>query len=148
MRAACPECGCALSEETSCQEIFESFLALEFSSPAYGEVHMLTVACFMTQHGRYSDAALAWISENLRAHLQEGLTPAQIRQQIAQNPAQARRDWRITRAPDEARQAHIAWSMSIGDVALNYQDAASYRAQIRQWAATVLADMQPLLANR
>jgi hypothetical protein len=35
---------------------------------------MLTVACFMIQHGRYSDEALAWIAQKLCANLNDTLT--------------------------------------------------------------------------
>jgi hypothetical protein len=73
MPNTCSECGAVLQDESSCQEIFDSFLALEFEDPAYGEVHFLTVACFMIQHQRYSDEALAWIAQSLRAYLEEGV---------------------------------------------------------------------------
>lgn len=49
----------------TCQDMFDEFLALEFSYPAYGKIHMLTVACFMIQHHRYSNPALFWIQEKL-----------------------------------------------------------------------------------
>jgi hypothetical protein len=62
MPARCAECGAVLPEGETCQTIFESFMALEFSDLAYGEVHFLTVACYMIQHGRYGDEVLAWAS--------------------------------------------------------------------------------------
>ena len=63
MAGACAECGAIIDQEESCQEIFDRFLVLEFSDPEYGAVHFLTVACFMIQHRRYSDAALGWIAQ-------------------------------------------------------------------------------------
>lgn len=57
----CPECGATWLEDSTCQSVFDEFLVLEYSDPAYGEVHFLTVVCFMIQHGRYSDEALVWI---------------------------------------------------------------------------------------
>jgi hypothetical protein len=49
MPHCCPECGSRLNDGITCQSILESFLALEFSDPAYGAVHFLTASCFMIQ---------------------------------------------------------------------------------------------------
>jgi hypothetical protein len=38
MLARCAECGTELREGTACHTIFESFMALEFSDPAYAMV--------------------------------------------------------------------------------------------------------------
>lgn len=97
MAHTCPECGAILSESVTCQALFESFLASEFSDPGYGEVHMLTVACFWIQHGRYSDEGLAWIESKLRAYLEEGVGVAEIRRRAAQETDQSKRAWRVTR---------------------------------------------------
>jgi hypothetical protein len=35
--------------------------------------------------------------------------------------------------------------MTIADVALNYQDAASYRALVEEWARVTVQEMQPLI---
>src|SRR5512138_3523416 len=87
----CPECGALLADGSSCQALFESLLALEFTDPGYGQVHMLTVACFMIQHGRYSDEALTWIEKNLRAFLEEGQPAQQIRRQAQKETRQDNR---------------------------------------------------------
>ena len=55
MTKICPLCGAKWKNSLTCQEMFDEFLALEFSDAAYGKVHLLTVTCFMTQHQRYSD---------------------------------------------------------------------------------------------
>jgi len=143
MQPTCPECGGLLGPDSNCQEIFESFLTLEFSEPAYGEVHMLTVACYMIQHGRYSAAALHWIAERLREHLHTGLPVSQIRRQSAPDAQQARRSWHVLRGPADPPPPAIDWSIHISDVAAHFKDAASYRELIRKWAETTLAEMQP-----
>ncbi len=141
----CPECGAALTGYADCQAIFESFLELEFTDPDYGQVHMLTVACFMIQHGRYGDEALKWIERQLRAYLEEGLPVEQIRKQGARQTGQAERTWKVTRQPEAPLLPKIAWSMTIADVAANYRDAGSYCELVRQWARVTLREMQPLL---
>ncbi len=141
----CPECGALLPKDTTCQAIFDQFLVLEFTDPGYGEVHMLTVACFMIQHGRYSDEALIWIEQQLRANLDEGIPAGQIRRQAAKEANQSRRTWKVTRRPDAPPQAKIGWSVTIADVAANYHDANSYRQWVKRWARATLMDMQPLV---
>ncbi len=96
----CAECGAVLANEDSCQAIFDALLVLEFSNPAYGEVHFLTVACFMIQHGRYSDEGLAWIGKTLRRYLEEGLTGEEVQRIAAEDTGSDQRRWKVTRAPD------------------------------------------------
>lgn len=141
----CPECGASLSQDSSCQSIFESFLVLEFTHPGYGEVHLLTVACYMIQHSQYSDEALAWIEQKLHEFLEDGISARQIRQVAAKEAAQAKRTWKVNRQPDARRLPKIAWSMTIAEVASSYQDAESYCELVKKWARTTLKEMRPLL---
>jgi len=144
MTANCPDCGALLEQGTDCQSIFDTFLVLEFSDPGYGEVHMLTVACFMIQHGRYSDEALVWIEQKLHAYLQEGLAPETIRRQASNQASQGARNWKVTRQPGAKSLPKIPWSMTIADIASQYQDATSYRDLVTQWARITLQEMKPL----
>lgn len=148
MAGSCPECGAVYDDQvTSCQDIFDQFLVLEFTDPAYGAVHFLTVACFMVQHGRYSDAGMAWIEQKLRKHLEEGMPVAEIRQEASGEADQSRRGWKVTRPPDARPLPKVAWSMTIADVARNYHNAEEYQEQIKQWARVTLAEMRPFLAK-
>lgn len=137
MSDRCAECGAVLAERSSCQTIFEEFLSLEYTNPAYGQVHFLTVACFMIQHGRYSDAALTWIQSMLRAALDEQLT--------AQGMDDATRSWKVTRQADARPLPHVAWSTTIADVAQRMQDPEKYCDQVKQWAQATLQQMAALL---
>ncbi len=144
----CPDCGAIFTEGLTCESVFDQFLVLEFSNPAYGAVHMLTVACFMIQHGRYSPQGLAWIAGALRDHLELGISSQEIRSEAVKTVDPAIRDWKVTRRPGDPPQAKVAWSMSILDVALNYEDAASYCEWVKRWARITLDEMQPLLSSR
>jgi hypothetical protein len=146
MSAPCPDCGAVFDQDDTCQSVFDSLLVLEFTDPAYGEVHMLTVACFMIQHRRYSDEALVWIEQQLRAHLERDVPVGQIRKHAAQEARQDKRAWKVTRRPGEKPLPPIAWSMTIADVAQGYQDAASYRDLVKQWAKATLKEMRPYLS--
>ena len=147
MPDTCPECGARLSGNASCQAIFEDFLVLEFTDPGYGAVHMLTVACFTIQHGRYSDEALVWIEGKLREYLEEGSSTEQIRRQAGKEADQQARTWKVTRQPDAPRLPKIAWSMTIADVASRAQDAKSYCEQVELWARVTLHEMKPWLST-
>jgi Family of unknown function (DUF5946) len=145
MSDRCAECRAVLAEESSCQTIFDEFLSLEYTNPAYGQVHFLTVACFMIQHGRYSDAALTWMQSMLRAALDEQLTAQQLRQRAAQGMDDATRSWKVTRQADARPLPHVAWSTTIADVAQSMQDPEKYCDQVKQWAQATLQQMAALL---
>jgi hypothetical protein len=70
----CPECCAMLTGDSSCQSIFESLLAFEYTKPDYGEVHLFSVACYMIQHLRYSDKAFEWIAGLLQDYLDDEST--------------------------------------------------------------------------
>lgn len=151
MTKPCPECGAPQRDDRDCQTIFDEFLVLEFTDAAFGEVHFLTVACFMVQHGRYSDAGLAWIEQKLRENLEQDISQFQIRAEAAQAVGQDQRDWKVTRRPGDAPLLPIAWSMTIQDVEAGYldpdgmPDAHRYRELIRQWGRVTVEEMQPWL---
>ena len=147
MSNRCPECGATYHDETTCQDVYDAFLVLEFSDPAFGAVHFLTVACFMVQHGRYSDEGLRWIERQLRAHLEEQVPVEEIRRRAQREADQARRSWKVTRQPDDPPPPNIAWSMTIADVAAGCLDehgqpeARRYRQLIHRWGTTTLKEM-------
>jgi hypothetical protein len=141
MSKICPECGAVLSEEDTCQSIFESFLVLEFTDPGYGEVHFLTVACYMIQHGRYSDAGLVWIQGMLRAYLEGEMTNDQLRQLARKDTDNRDRTWKVNRAANAAPLPKIDWTMTIADVAEHYADPQSYQQAVRDWGRATLKQM-------
>ena len=142
----CPLCGAAWSDDRdTCETVFNAFLALEFSDPDYGRVHMLTVACYMIQHQQYSDEALPWIERQLRAYLQGEINIAEIRAQAGREVQQEKRTWKMRRQPGDRRLPAVKWSMNIMDVARGYENAESYNRLITEWARHTVAEMQPLL---
>ncbi len=122
--------------------MFDEFLALEFSDPAYGKVHMLTVACFMIQHQRYSDRALIWMKEKLDAVLNKGVPPERIRLQMASDVDQTTRGWKIERQPDEREVPKVEWSVTIADVYQYKDNPINYCTWVKRWARATLKEMR------
>jgi hypothetical protein len=83
----------------------------------------------------------------LKDTLEKGIPPEEIRRQSVEETDQRRRNWKVTRRPGDQPQAKTSWSMTIVDVARNYQDAGSYRALVERWARTTLREMKPLLST-
>jgi hypothetical protein len=120
---------------------------LEFTDPAFGAVHMLTVACFMIQHRCYSDEGLVWIAQKLRDTLERGVTPDEIRRQSGIETGHGTRTWKVNRQPGERVLPKIQWSMTIADVASNYQNAATYCELVKEWANKTAREMKPWLPD-
>jgi hypothetical protein len=141
----CAKCGAVLAEGQTCQAIFDEFMALEFTDPGYGRVHFLTVACYMIQHGGYSDEAYVWMQSALRSYLEEGYTAEMVRRNAARGPGRTKG---IRRPAEAAPLPKVPWSMTIADVAARMQDAESYCKLIEQWGRTTLQEMGPLVMKK
>ncbi len=141
----CPECGAEWPEGQTCQAIFDEFLVWEFQDPEYGAVHFLTVAVFMTQHGRYTDEAQAWIQGKLRASLDEGQSTEQIRRTAYHETNQAKRTWKVVREASDPPAKRLAWDMTIVDVAREHEQSgyepARYREAVMDWARKTLRQL-------
>jgi hypothetical protein len=140
MEEYCPICGASPVDGKSCEDIFNEFLVLEFTDPDYGTVHMITVAAYMVQHGRYSDEGLVWIKEQLRRHL-EGVSFQEIRREASSQVSNSSRGWKVTRPTDAPPLPKVNWSMTIADVAKENHDAESYCRSIRKWGKVTLDEM-------
>ena len=149
MTTHCAECGVSLLDEKTCQSIFDECLMLEYLHPeAFGRVHMLLVACFMIQHERYSDEALIWIEEQLRAHLEQGVSVQHIRRRTSQEAKSGTRTWKITRPEGAAALPKVAWSVTIADIVPALQDAEHYCQEVERWARATLREMPQLTSGR
>ena len=137
MMTRCAECGAVWADDRTCETVYQAFLALEFSDPGYGAVHFLTVATFMLQHGRYSEAALDWVVPAMRAYL-AGETDVPELRRGARSLTQGVRDWKVTRQPGEFRQRAVAWDHILADVAPHAASAAAYCAAVTLWASRAL----------
>ena len=142
----CPECGAVWPRDQTCQSLYDEFLTWEFQDPEYGAVHFLTVATFMTEHGRYTDEAQAWIKQKLRENLEENTPVEQIRRAANRETNQANRTWKVVRSPDAPPPARVAWEMTIVDVARRHDasglDAGAYREAVMDWARTTLRQLE------
>ncbi|WP_079911491.1 DUF5946 family protein [Paenibacillus sp. 32352] len=143
--STCTVCGAVLLEGKTCETIFNEFMAFEFMDPGYGRVHFLTVACYMVQHERYSDAAYVWIQSALRNYLEKAYTIEWILQDAAQGPGSTKD---ILRNQADPTLPKVEWTMTIADVAAQMDDAESYCQLIERWAHITLKEMGPLILNK
>ncbi|BAI62953.1 conserved hypothetical protein [Methanocella paludicola SANAE] len=133
MPDVCPECGAA-----GCREKFESMLALEFEDPeVFGAVHHITVICFNLQHpSAFSEEALAWMRSTLRAIVEEGLTPAELRER-----SKKQFNGRVSVLSKEQKAPQkVSWSMTVMDVRTDGPE--TYAEDVRAWARAILKDTE------
>lgn len=135
----CPECGAVWSEGKSCEELFHICLGLEFSDPAYGAVHNLTVPAYYLQHPSLL-ARRGWeeMCRTLSAFVLEGVSVGQMRQRAKATLDSGQRNFSF-RKGELVDLTGIVWSATIVDIRLDEPEI--YRADIRRWAQAVLADL-------
>jgi hypothetical protein len=146
MTVHCPLCGAQYPGDERCEDRFNRFLALELEDPAYGVVHHLTVPAYLLQHNAYSRAGWLLSRDLLARFVREEFDPAIARRLHRQDVDSGNRDWSVTRGPKPEWIDEITWTRTIADVRAD--DPGDYRAGIRAWAESVLADTETIVADR
>lgn len=142
---ACPECGAAWKDGNSCEGFFHACLALEFSDPAYGAVHNLTVPAYYLQHpSLLSRPGWEEIYRTLSGFLVDGVSVGQMRRRATATLDSGRREFSLRKGPPMDLNG-IAWTHTIAAVRLDSGEV--YRSDVRHWAQAVLADLKTLHSN-
>lgn len=128
----CPQCGAACPADQ----------VREFEQPAYFAVHQFSVPCYLLQHNGYSRVGWLW-ARPLLAQFVAGFPPAEARQQQRGTVDSGRRSWSFTKGEKLPGVDAITWTRTIADVRTD--TAEHYRADVRAWASSILADTEPLL---
>lgn len=141
----CPACGAAWPEGQSCEDAFHACLALEFSDPAYGAVHNLTVPAYYLQHpSLLSRQGWEEMHRTLTGFLVEGVSVGRMRRRSNETLDSGRRDFSLRKgAPMEL--AGVRWTHTIAAVCLD--NAEAYRSDVRRWAQAVLTDLKTVHSN-
>ncbi|HWQ20563.1 MAG TPA: DUF5946 family protein [Methanotrichaceae archaeon] len=136
---ACPECGASAIHGKTCHEKFEEILALEYGSPAiFGAVHHITVICYNLQHpDSFTEEALAWMQSSLRSIIEEGLTPAELRERAGKKFKGSASVKRHTSQAETDRRTQ--WSLTVLDIRTD--DPQKYIEDITAWARSMLNDL-------
>ncbi len=141
MTTKCPECGAELAPGKDCEDFFNLCLAHEYENPvSYGRVHHLTVACYMLQHNAYSREGWLAARDLVAQSLQHGMTPAELLKEKRSSVDSGSRKWSITRGKKIPGFDRIVWTRTIAAVRLD--DPETYCADVKLWAASVLADTE------
>lgn len=141
MEDHCPHCGAVLVSENSCEDLFNTFLALEFSNSEYGKVHLLTVACYMIQHQQYSDEGLIWIYRQLTRYLNESVPTEYIRREAGWETNNRQRTWQVGRKPGAAALPEIRWEITIQAIPPYAGDPEQYCQAVTNWARATVNQM-------
>jgi hypothetical protein len=138
---ACPECG---ARAGACESRFNEFLALEFTDPAYGAMHYLTVAAYMRQHSsKLTREEWLYERELLNEFLVNNLPPAKMRGLRRNAMDSGKRVFKIASHSGEPVIPKTGWTKTVMDV--NPASAESYCRDVRSWATAVLADTQRIV---
>ena len=110
---------------------------------AYGAVHNLTVATFMIQHSsRMSREGWLYERELLREFVVEKKSPSLIRQQIKDSVDSGKRTFKFKSKDGKPVINRTLWTKTILDV--NPENAEVYCQEIRDWAKSVLEDVDAI----
>jgi hypothetical protein len=137
--AACPECGAPLVGGLSCWEQLGAILAWEWQDPELQGVHFLTVASYNLQHpAQFTAEALAGLREQFIAHLDHGVSVAEIRRRIGRSATGATRVLK----PEAERQPVLKrWPMTIADVYIPDQPGGA-AGRVKAWAASIRQELR------
>ncbi len=139
--ANCPECGAA---ENSCGSRLNELLVLEFTDPAYGSVHNLTVATFMLQHSsRLSREGWLYERRLLGESLLEKKSPDLIRRQNRDLVDSGKRTFKIKSKDGLPVINKTCWTKTILDV--RAENPEVYVEDVTAWAKAVLKDAEALV---
>jgi len=132
----CPECG---APDSLCQSRFDEFLVLEFTDPAYGAVHHLTVATYMLQHSsKLTREGLLQERELLREFLVENKPPAYIRKQNKDLVDSGKRTFKFKSKDEKPVISKSTWKKTILDI--RAENADEYCEDITNWARASLEE--------
>jgi hypothetical protein len=144
MMQKCTQCGAELRSTETCQQRFDLCMALEFENPtAFETVHHLAVACYMLQHNAYSRNAWLEARSMIVKFMQEGITPAEMRERYQARFDSRHRKWSITKGVKLCGFDEVIWTRSIVDIRLDNPEV--YCADVKLWAASVLTDTEIIL---
>lgn len=140
----CPECGAAWLDGQSCTDHFHQMLAWEFSDPAAGVVHHLTVLCYYLQHPSLLSAEGRKAMQQLLADFVENaVAPQEMRRRIQQQMGQDKRQWELKGA--SSYEPPITWTQHIQDATRSGLE--NYAEHVREWASAVHQDLQTYKAT-
>ncbi len=134
----CPECGGA---DGACEAHYNECLVKEFSDPAYGIVHHLTVATYMLQHSSKLTKE-GWLFERglLHEFLIDKKPPSYIRKQNRDVVDSSKRTFKIKDKNGSPKIGPVVWTKTI--LYVRMEDAEIYCADVEAWAMSVLGEAE------
>lgn len=141
--AQCPECGAVWTQEgDTCTDHFHVLLAWELEHQLY-DAHHLLVLCFHLQHpSLYSPQTLLSAKQMLVDFCERGVSPQQMREQIANTVDSGVRQHKIKGTPESfGKYDHpITWTMHVSDI--TRAGIERYYESVYRWADSVLESLR------
>ncbi len=137
--STCTQCGAHAQYGKTCREKYEEILALEYENPAiFGAVHHITVLCYNLQHpDSFTAEAISWMQSSLRAIIEEGLSPMELRKRAGKEfkgNVKVLRQIAYTETTETPRK--IRWPITVMDIRTNEPEI--YIEDVKAWAKSIL----------
>ena len=140
----CQDCGAEWLTGLTCQQKYYECLAAEFSDPAFGQVHHLTVPAYHLQHpGGYSGQGMLSFQNVLSQFLIGNISPETIRKEQQYHLDNKNRNWTFFGSKPSAFTSQQIWTKSI--LSVRMEDASLYCSDITAWANSILDESKTLL---
>jgi hypothetical protein len=97
----------------------------------------------MLQHNAYSRQGSLEAREMLAQAVRHDIPPAALRKRNDRRFDSGHRQWKLMQGPSIPDVEAITWTRTIADV--RPDTAETYRSDAKRWAASVLADTEPLM---
>ena len=138
----CPECGTDWSAGLTCTRHFHQMGAWELDNQLYAVHHLMVLSYHLQHPSLYSPQTLNDAKQMLAQFLEGGVTPQQMRQRIARAADSSVRAHKITGTPDShGEYPHaVMWTMTAADVTAG--GVENFYANVREWAASILASLR------
>lgn len=142
MQNICHECQAICTDHQTCLDCFHTMGFWELDHQLL-DVHHLMVLSFYLQHPQQmSPEWLQGAQWQLVQFLEQGVSPQEMRQQMAKHVDSGKRDYTMTARPDShaGYQYPITWTMTAKDV-IN-AGIEQYYPSVEKWARSILESLR------
>ena len=134
----CSDCHAVLKDEQTCLDHFHMMGYWELDHQLYDVHHLMVLSYYLQHPGSLSMEWLANAKMQLVAYLEKGITPQQMRKQLATEVNSSNRTYKIKATPESTAHYEYAiqWTMTALDVVAG--SIENYYTNVETWARSIL----------